>query len=179
VPTSSRWWSILCEVLTGQPAFLGRTSGEIQRRAALGDTADALRRLDACGADADLIALTLGCLAREPEDRPGDAGVLAGRITGYLAGVQDRLRNAERQRAVAEAQAVEDAEAAVGSSSGLAAALLALTTMGALGASYYQKQRSDRASTLAKVIGDGVDRSATWPARTRKTSPDGGRRWPP
>ena len=62
--------SILCEILTGQPAFIGRTSGEIQRKAALGDLADALARLDACGADAELIALAKDCLAREPEDRP-------------------------------------------------------------------------------------------------------------
>ena len=35
--------------------------------------ADALARLDACGADAELIALAKDCLAREPEDRPRDA----------------------------------------------------------------------------------------------------------
>ena len=57
--------SILCEILTGQPAFVGRNSGEIQRNAALGDPADALARLDACGADAELIALAKDCLARE------------------------------------------------------------------------------------------------------------------
>ena len=66
--------SILCEILTGQPAFVGRTSGEIQRKAALGDLADALARLDACGADAELIALAKDCLAREPEDRPQIGG---------------------------------------------------------------------------------------------------------
>ena len=32
------------------------------------------RRLDACGADAELIALAKDCLAGEPEDRPRDAG---------------------------------------------------------------------------------------------------------
>ena len=41
-PTSSRLGSILCEILTGQPAFTGRTSGEILRKAARGDLADAL-----------------------------------------------------------------------------------------------------------------------------------------
>ncbi len=34
--------SILCEVLTGAPAFLGRSAGEILRKAALGDLADAV-----------------------------------------------------------------------------------------------------------------------------------------
>ena len=78
--------SILCEILTGQPAFTGRTSGEIQRKAALGDLADAMARLDASGADADLIALAKDCLAREPEDRPRDAGRLPSEMTAYLAG---------------------------------------------------------------------------------------------
>ncbi len=48
--------SILCEILTNEPAFVGRNGGEIQRTAALGDTAQALARLEACGADAELIS---------------------------------------------------------------------------------------------------------------------------
>src|SRR5262249_2688228 len=36
--------SILCEVLTGQPAFTGRSPAEIQRKAERGDTADARAR---------------------------------------------------------------------------------------------------------------------------------------
>ena len=32
--------SIFCELLTGEPAFTGRNSGEIQRKAARGDLAD-------------------------------------------------------------------------------------------------------------------------------------------
>ena len=90
--------SILCEILTAEPAFVGRNSGEIQRTAALGDTADALARLDACGADAELISLAKDCLAREAADRPAMASVVSERVTGYLAGVQDRLQRAELER---------------------------------------------------------------------------------
>jgi serine/threonine-protein kinase len=100
--------SILCEVLTGSPAFTGRTAGEIQRKAALGNTADALARLEAVGADAELIHLAGDCLAREREDRPRDANAVAGRISEYLAGVQERLKRSERERAVAEAHAVDE-----------------------------------------------------------------------
>ena len=57
--------SILCEILTGQPAFPAAASGEIQRKAARGDLADAFARLDACGADAELLALARACLAAE------------------------------------------------------------------------------------------------------------------
>ena len=38
--------SIFCELLTGEPAFTGRNSGEIQRKAARGELADAITRLD-------------------------------------------------------------------------------------------------------------------------------------
>ena len=71
--------SILCEVLTGQPAFTGRTSGEIQRKAARGDTGRRLRRLDACGADAELVGAGPGL----PGRRAG--GPAAGRGRGRRA----------------------------------------------------------------------------------------------
>src|SRR5262249_37056110 len=53
--------SILCEVLTGVPAFTGRSSGAILRKAALGDTGEAFRGLDSCGADPGLIGLAKDC----------------------------------------------------------------------------------------------------------------------
>jgi serine/threonine protein kinase len=84
--------SILCEVLTGEPAFVGRKAGEIYRKAALGDLAEAMARLDACGAEAELILLAKDCLARELEDRPPHAGAVVDRITAYLMGVQEKLR---------------------------------------------------------------------------------------
>jgi eukaryotic-like serine/threonine-protein kinase len=136
--------SFLCEILTGQPAFLGRSSGEIQRKAALGDLADAMTRLDACGADVDLVALTKDCLAREPEDRPREAGVVSDRVTAYLAGVQEKLKTAERERSVAQVRA-QEARKQSRLLGGLAAAVLALTTLGGLSA-YLQPQMSLRRS---------------------------------
>ena len=38
--------SILCEILTGEPAFTGRGAEEVLRTAMQGDTADALARLE-------------------------------------------------------------------------------------------------------------------------------------
>ena len=93
--------SILCEILTGDPAFLGRSAGEILRKAALGETADALDRLGACGADSELVDLTRNCLAREPEDRPNDAAIVAERdhrIPGRRAGPPPRRRASLRRR---------------------------------------------------------------------------------
>ena len=113
--------SILCEILTGQPAFAGRTSGEIQRLAARGELADALQRLDACGADGELVELACVCLAPEPGDRPRDAAAVTARLTAYQRGVQERLRTAELARAAEAARAEEARRHGTGRASGPAA----------------------------------------------------------
>jgi serine/threonine-protein kinase len=143
--------SILCEILTGQPAFTGRTQAEVIRKAVRGDLAEAMDRLAACGAEPELIAQARDCLAAEPQDRPRDAGVVAERITAYLAGVQERLRTAERERAVAEARAVEERRRRK-LQLGLAASLLALTTAGGLGTTYILQQRQARAAAVDQVL---------------------------
>jgi tetratricopeptide (TPR) repeat protein len=99
--------AILCAILTGRPPY---TPGgeDVLLRAQRGDLADALSRLDACGADAELVALCKECLAARREDRPHDAGVVAARLAAYQAGVQERLRRAELERARAEVKAREE-----------------------------------------------------------------------
>ncbi len=61
--------SILCEVLTGRPAFTGGDWAEIESRAAAGDVAEAMARLEACAADAELTATGRGL----PRRRGGGA----------------------------------------------------------------------------------------------------------
>src|SRR5262249_54460219 len=61
---------LLCETLTGKPPYVGRTAEEVRRQAANGDLADARGRLKGCGADAELVDLTLACLSPEAIDRP-------------------------------------------------------------------------------------------------------------
>jgi serine/threonine-protein kinase len=99
--------AILCEILTGLPPYAGRSAWELHLRAAEGDVANAHARLDGCGADVELIALTKDCLAVERERRPRDAGAVAERLVTYLAGVQERLHRAELERAAAEARRAE------------------------------------------------------------------------
>ena len=143
--------SILCEILTGSPAFIGRNAAEIQRRAAHGDLSDALSRLDACGADAELIGLARDCLAVEPEDRPRDAGAVGARILAHLIGVQERLRAAERERAVAEARAAEERERRK-LQLGLAASILALVDPRRTGAAYELQRRHVRETRAARLL---------------------------
>ena len=66
--------SILCEILTGQPVYTDASGIDLPEMAERGDVADALSRLDACGADGELVALARRCLAAAPRDRPRDAG---------------------------------------------------------------------------------------------------------
>src|SRR5262249_54079328 len=67
--------AILCEILTGKPPYVGQKNWQIHRKAALGDLADALARLDDCGAEEELLGLARRCLALEPADRPAHAGI--------------------------------------------------------------------------------------------------------
>jgi serine/threonine-protein kinase len=147
--------SILCEILTGMPAYTGANNNEVFRRALRGDTGDARTRLEACGADADLLALAGDCLASEPADRPRDAGVVASRIRAYLTGVQEKLRAAERERAVAEARAEEERRRRR-LQVGLAVAVLALTTVGGLSTAYYLQQKQARAAVVARTLGEAT-----------------------
>jgi serine/threonine-protein kinase len=100
--------AMLCVLLTGQPPYPGSSRTEVLRRARRGDLAEALGRLDQCGADAALVALCRECLAVECWPRPRHAGVVAERLAAYQAEVQERLRRAELERVAAQTRAQEE-----------------------------------------------------------------------
>jgi serine/threonine-protein kinase len=100
--------SILCEILTGRPAYEGGNGEDTYCRALRSDLGDTQARLTGCGADPQLLQLARRCLEPERETRPGDAGVLAREITAYLDGVQERLRQAELERTAAQARAAAE-----------------------------------------------------------------------
>ena len=143
--------AILCEILTGETAYTGRSVQDVVLKAMRGETADALARLGVCGAETELIALAKDCLAVEPEDRPRDAGAVAGRITAYLAGVQERVQAAERERAVAIAKAIEERRRRKVQLA-LAASVLAFTTLGGLSTTYYLQQQQAEAAAGQRVV---------------------------
>jgi tetratricopeptide (TPR) repeat protein len=99
--------AILCVIVTGEPPYLGETPEAIRLLAARGQLAGCFDRLDRCGADAELIALCKSCLAPARDDRPRDAGAVAGAVLAHLTGVEDRAARAERDRAAAAAAARE------------------------------------------------------------------------
>jgi hypothetical protein len=99
--------AILCEVLTGQPPYLG-SRPQILEDAAAGRLDEAFARLDACGAEGELLRLARRCLDLSRAVRPRHAGVVAREVAAFLASVAERARAAEV--AAAEARATADAE---------------------------------------------------------------------
>ena len=144
--------AILCEILNGRPPFVGSTREEIRAQAARGDLTDALRRLDTCAGEAELIGLARSCLAAERDARPRNAGEVARRMTAYLAGVQERLRAAEFARAEAQTKAAEERKRRR-LTVALAASVLITASMVGGGWAYLARQRQDRATRVAIALG--------------------------
>ena len=93
--------AMLCEILTGAPPYRAE-DGDLLELAQEGDVGPALERLRSCGAADELVALCTDCLASSPRARPATAEVVAERIGGYLASLEQRARLAEVR--VAEAR---------------------------------------------------------------------------
>jgi serine/threonine-protein kinase len=142
--------AMLCHILTGRPPFAGATEGAMARARA-GAVADACARLDACGADAELIALAKGCLSAEPAGRPRDAGAVAAALRAHLDSVGARLRRAELERAAAEAK-VSVERRARRLTAGLAAAMLLLLAGAGGGAWWAQQQRREADARVGVAI---------------------------
>ena len=96
--------SILCEILTGKPAYHGQG---FRRQAKEAQLDDATQRLDACGADPELIAIARACLSEKPEDRYASAVELADALEQQLQSVQTRL---QEERLAKEREAVQVVE---------------------------------------------------------------------
>ncbi|MFO0843789.1 MAG: serine/threonine-protein kinase [Gemmataceae bacterium] len=102
--------AILAVILTGQPPFAAGSAETSRVRAAQGDVADCLARLDTCGAEPDLVALCKRCLSPKPADRPADAGEVARAVAGLRAAADERARRAELDRAEAVVREAEQRE---------------------------------------------------------------------
>ncbi len=88
--------AVLCTILTGEPPFIAGTTEAVRLQAVRGQVEDAHRRLDGCGADAELAALCKRCLTPDRDRRPRHAGAVATAVSAHLAAVEERLRQAER-----------------------------------------------------------------------------------
>jgi serine/threonine protein kinase len=102
--------ALLATILTGKPPYVGASFEAVRVLALRGKLDDCFARLDACGAEPELVALCKQCLAFEPADRPADAGAVAQAVAGLRAAADERARRAELERATAQARAVEEAK---------------------------------------------------------------------
>jgi serine/threonine-protein kinase len=154
--------SILCEILTGLPAFTGRSSGEIQRKAARGDLKESLARLEAATVDPDLVALARDCLGSESEDRPRHAGIIADRVQAHRMSVEERLRQTEIARAEENARAQEAAKRARVEQDrlrlrvALAGALLGLFALGGGGLFRISQIRAEQQAAVDREVNQAI-----------------------
>jgi serine/threonine protein kinase len=96
--------AILCVILTGKPPYCAATTAEQHCMASQGDLVACHERLRSSPYDIQMIQLAVACLSPEPQDRPKDGAQVAQQITEYLANVGERLRQAELERAAADAR---------------------------------------------------------------------------
>jgi tetratricopeptide (TPR) repeat protein len=106
--------AILAVILTGQPPFAGESVETSRLKATQGQLGECFARLDASGAEPDLVALCQCCLAPLPADRPAAADEVAQAVAGLRVAADERARRAEvdrvrleGERATAEARAAE------------------------------------------------------------------------
>jgi serine/threonine-protein kinase len=156
--------AILCQILTGQPPFTGK-SAEAQRKAQAGRLDDAYARLDGCGADAELLALAKRCLAAEPWDRPRHAGEVAEQVTEYQHAVAERLRQTELARAAEEARAIEARATAAQErrakrmTLALAASVLLTMALSGGGWLWLRAEREDRRNRANRAVSDALNQA--------------------
>jgi serine/threonine-protein kinase len=147
--------AMLCEILTGQPPYGGVTVEDVYRQARQGDLGAARARLQSCGAEAELIQLAERCLAADPGERPRDAGEVARAVTAYQTSVQERLRQAEVERAAAQAKARAERRARRWTLA-TAAAVLAVVLLGG-GAWLWWQQKAAAATAGVQLLLEQLD----------------------
>ncbi|MCK6460831.1 MAG: serine/threonine protein kinase, partial [Planctomycetes bacterium] len=143
--------AILCEILTGKPPYAAADERDALLQAARGDLADATRRIERCGAAAELLQLAKSCLAPAAPARPKHAGAVAREIGAYLASVEERAKAARTAAAEARVKAEEERKRRK-LSIALSAAVVATVVL--CGAAWFaaergRRQRAEEASRAA------------------------------
>jgi serine/threonine-protein kinase len=142
--------AMLCVILTGRPPYTASSLEETHRQAQLAELTEAFRHLQECGADAELVALARACLSPDPADRPRHAGVVADAMADYRAGVEQRLRTAERERAAAEVRIAGERKARRLTAL-LAVLMLVLAASAAVGWRWWEAQQATQRDRLVQV----------------------------
>ena len=163
--------AILCVLLTGSPPLEGGDAERVRLNAVRGRTEEAFARLDASGADPDVVDLCKRCLAFEPADRPETANAVAIVVAGLRRAADERVKQAERDKLAAEVQTEEQRKRRrVGQRAAGALTLVLLvgiagTTVGLLradkarGDAEAEKGRADTARNEAETARDAAEKA--------------------
>ena len=163
--------AILCEILTGQPAYGDASPEQVRVQALVADLTATLARLDGCKADAELPALARACLETTPERRPRDAAAVAAAITAYLAGAQEKRRQAELDRAAAQVKAAEERKRRRVTLV-LAAALLLAVLVGGTAFTLVRQQRQARQEQTAILLNQALGQATALHQQARAAPVD-------
>ncbi len=169
--------AILCEILTGAPAYIGKTRPEVLRKATQGDLKETLARLSLCPADGELVRLCRDCLAPRSRQRPADAGAVVERLTSYRITVAERLRTAEMARVEAEARADEERRRRR-LSLALLVSMLATVVLGGAGWIWVAAQRAERRTRTALAVNTAIDEATVGMGRSLGARPNDLSMWP-
>lgn len=75
--------AILCEILTGQAPYTGRTVREAYQKALGASISDAMQQLEICDTDRALVRLTKRCLTPKRKERPRNAIEISTELAAY------------------------------------------------------------------------------------------------
>jgi len=159
--------AILCEVLTGRPPYTGNAT-EALDDAKVGHLDDAWARIDACGADEELVELAKSCLGRRRRDRPADAREVAATVSQYLASVEERARKSELDAVEARARANEERRARR-LTVALAASILLAVVLGGGGLVLSQNERLKRIAAASQEANDRLNEAMALLAEAKET----------
>jgi len=143
--------SLLCEILTGVPAYTGVSDDDIRAIAAQARLDEAQKRLDGCGAHEELTALAKSCLVAGQSGRPQSAAVVLEILNEAMLSLDDRRGQAESSARVAIEEAASEKRSARKSRI-LAEAVLLVGMLLAAGVYMHLDEReAQRESRLASV----------------------------
>ncbi len=172
--------AILCETLTGLPPYTG-TRDEIVAAAAQAECEPALKRLEVCGADPELLKLTKQCLMPAAAARPANAGVVAERVHHYIVSVEERAQ-AARVESAAALMRVEQERKARRLTAALAVAVVAILLVAGASWAFVQSERTAREHEQAAREREVAERNAklsteVGDALAEASVHEGGGRW--
>jgi tetratricopeptide (TPR) repeat protein len=150
--------AILCEILTGLPPYIGDRD-EVLSAAAQAECDGAYKRLEASGADPELIKLTKHCLMPAAAARPANAGVLAQRVHKNVISVEERA-SAARVESAAALVRVEEERKARRLATALGVAVVTILLVGGGGLAFVQSERTARDREQAARQREDVERNA-------------------